>query len=398
MLPVTVASETNIPDYDSAMEYTFIIILVLLFAALFYLFIHIGLSMGLKNRRLRESTEKPFVSVIVAARNEEKNIAQLLHRLTHQTYSEYEVIIINDRSTDQTARLISEYQAVSSRISRIDITHVHGDMPAKKNALRAGIKASKGEILCFTDADCLPTSQWIEECVKAFTPGIGLVAGYSPYTIVSPRDSKSGFLNNLLLKFIGYEEYRAAVWSAGSIGWNMGWLCTGRNLAYRRTVYNEVNGFENIKQSISGDDDLFLQLVRKKTAWKISYLISPESFVQTSPPMTLRAFITQRTRHFSAAKFFPLPMKIFFSVYHFSNGLLFLSPFLFLMNIVSLSVMVIVCCIKISADYILFSSSHHIFEAAGFRASVIPMEALYVLYNLCIGPLGLFRKFAWKQI
>jgi cellulose synthase/poly-beta-1,6-N-acetylglucosamine synthase-like glycosyltransferase len=397
MRPVTVASEINISDYDSAMEYTFIIILVLLFAALFYFFIHIGLRMGLKHLRSIHSTEKPFVSVIVAARHEEKNIAQLLHRLTHQTYPNYEVIIINDRSTDQTARLIAECQAVSPRISRIDITHLQGDMPAKKNALRAGIEASKGEILCFTDADCLPKSQWIEECVQAFTPDIGLVAGYSPYTIVSPDDSKTGFLNRLLFKFIGYEEYRAAVWSAGSIGWNMGWLCTGRNLAYRRTVYNEVNGFENIKQSISGDDDLFLQLVRKKTSWNISYIVTPESFVQTSPPMTLRAFIMQRTRHFSAAKFFPLPMKIFFSVYHLSNGLIFLSPFLFLMNIVSLSVMVMVCCIKLLADYILFSSSHHIFEAAKFRTSVIPMEAMYVLYNSCIGPLGLFRKFAWKQ-
>jgi len=120
-------------------------------------------------------------------------------------------------------------------------------MPAKKNALKAGIEASKGEILCFTDADCLPVSRWIEELVKSFKPNVGLVAGYSPYQIPNDEISKEGFFKKLFFKFIAYEEFRAAIWAAGSIGWEIGWLCTGRNLAYRRKVYDEVNGFEKLK-------------------------------------------------------------------------------------------------------------------------------------------------------
>ncbi|MCX6121394.1 MAG: glycosyltransferase [Ignavibacteriales bacterium] len=369
----------------------------LLLAAAFYLIVHLGLITGLK--RLDDTTcnEQPFVSVIVAARNEEKNICQLLQCLSHQTYTQYEIIIINDRSTDKTAELITDFQKNSSNITRIDITSLQGDMPAKKNALRTGIDASKGEILCFTDADCFPTSRWIEELVKSFKPDVGLVAGYSPYQIPNSQTSKAGFYNTLFFKFIAYEEFRAAIWAAGSIGWNIGWLCTGRNLAYRRKVYDAVNGFEKIKMSTSGDDDLFLQLVRRQTAWKIQYVTTGESFVLTVPPMNFWSFVEQRKRHFSAAKFFTVPMMLFFFCYHSSNLLLVVSPLLFLMNVLTLPAMAAVCCSKVLSDIVLFRYSHRIFEANNFDRSFILMEMLYILYNSLIGPLGFFRKFAWKQ-
>jgi biofilm PGA synthesis N-glycosyltransferase PgaC len=391
-----VASEPIISDYDNVMEISIIIDLFLLFAAAFYLLVHIGLIVGIRKLDDSIGNEQPFVSIIVAARNEEKNICQLLQCLTHQTYSHYEIIIINDRSTDKTARLVADFQKDCSTITCIDITGLQDDMPAKKNALRAGIEASKGEILCFTDADCFPTTNWIEELVKSFKPTVGLVAGYSPYRIPNSQISKAAFFNKLFFNFIGYEEFRAAIWAAGSIGWNIGWLCTGRNLAYRRKVYDEVNGFEKIKMSISGDDDLFLQLVRRQTDWKINYIKTQESFVPTVPPMTFWSFINQRKRHFSAAKFFTVPMMLFFFFYHSSNLLLLVSPFLFFMNILSLSMVIAVFCSKLLSDIVLFKYSYRIFDASNFRYSFIPMEVLYILYNSLIGPLGFFRKFAWK--
>jgi len=391
-----VASEPIISDYDDVMDISIIIDLFLLLAAAFYLLIQFGLTVGLRRLDDSISNERPFVSIIVAARNEEKNIYQLLQCLSHQTYSHCEIIIINDRSTDKTAQLVADFQKNCSNITRIDITGLQDDMPAKKNALKAGIEASKGEILCFTDADCLPVSRWIEELVKSFKPNVGLVAGYSPYQIPNDQISKEGFFKKLFFKFIAYEEFRAAIWAAGSIGWNIGWLCTGRNLAYRRKVYDEVNGFEKIKMSISGDDDLFLQLVRKQTDWKIRYVKTRESFIPTIPPMSFWSFIEQRKRHFSAAKFFTVPMMLFLFFYHLSNLLLLASPILFLMNILYLPVVIVVFCSKLLSDIILFKYSYRTFDASNFRYSFILMEVLYILYNSFIGPLGIFRKFAWK--
>ena len=379
------------------MEISIIIDLFLLLAAAFYLCIQIGLAAGLKRLDRTINNDRPFVSIIVAARNEEMNIYPLLQCLSRQTYSPYEIIIINDRSTDKTAQCIADFRKNCSNITCVDIESSHDDMPAKKNALRAGIEVSKGEILCFTDADCLPPSHWIEELVNSFTPNVGLVAGYSPYLFPKRTISSAGFLKKLFFKFIRYEEFRAAIWAAGSIGWNVGWLCTGRNLAYRRKVYDEVHGFEKIKMSISGDDDLFLQLVRKQSTWKIRYVTTPESFVPTAPPMNLWSFIEQRKRHFSAAKFFPLPMMFFFIFYHSSNLLIFISPFLFLVNVLTLPVVIAVFCSKVLGDMLLFKYSYRTFEASNFRSSFILMEALYILYNSLIGPLSIFRKFVWKQ-
>jgi cellulose synthase/poly-beta-1,6-N-acetylglucosamine synthase-like glycosyltransferase len=392
-----VASEPIISDYDNGMEISIIIDLFLLLAAAFYLFIQIGLIIGLKRLDNTMNNEHPFISIIVAARNEEMNMYQLLQCLSHQTYSAYEIIIINDRSTDRTGQFIDDFKKKYSHITCVDITDLQDDMPAKKNALRAGIEASKGEILCFTDADCLPPPHWIEEVVKSFAPNVGLVAGYSPYQIPPIQASPGKYIKKIFFKFIRYEEFRAAVWSAGSIGWNAGWLCTGRNLAYRRKVYDEVNGFEKIKMSISGDDDLFLQLVRRQTSWKIHYVKTPESFIPTVPPINFWSFIEQRKRHFSAAQFFPLPMMFFFFIYHSSNLLLFISPFLFLINVLTLPVVITAFSAKLIGDIILFKYSHRTFEASNFRSSFILMEALYILYNSLIGPLSIFRKFAWKQ-
>ncbi|RPI03689.1 MAG: glycosyltransferase [Ignavibacteriae bacterium] len=379
------------------MEISTIAGLLLLLCAAFYLAIHLGLIAGIMRLARTTSKDRPLVSIIVAARNEEKNLGPLLECLVHQTYSKCEIIVVNDRSTDHTAELISGFQNRYSHIQRIDITDLSDDMPAKKNALRAGIEASRGEILCFTDADCLPLSPWIEQLVRSFTPGVGLVAGYSPYQEAPLSVSETGFLAAWLLKFIAYEEFRAASWAAGSIGWNAGWLCTGRNLAYRRNVYEEVHGFEQIKMSISGDDDLFLQVVRRQTAWKIQYVTHRESFVPTVPPVSFRQFVEQRKRHFSAAKFFTVPMMLFFFIYHSSNLLLLISPILLMLNVISLPILGAAIASKVVGDFLLFRYSSMVFDASRFRSSFFLMEIFYILYNSCIGPLGLFRKFAWKQ-
>jgi cellulose synthase/poly-beta-1,6-N-acetylglucosamine synthase-like glycosyltransferase len=396
MFILDIAKEPIISDYE-IMEILVIIRILLILSTAFYLAVHLSLTIGLRRCRQAKSVLQPFISVIVAARNEERTIEKVLNCLLKQTYTHYELIIINDRSTDNTATLIANFQKKNPAIKRIDITSVPSDMPAKKNALRAGIETSKGEILCFTDADCFPPATWLKELVHQFEPNVGLVAGYSPYTIPSERTLKNGILETMLFAFIAYEEFRAAIWSSGAIGWNLGWLCTGRNLAYRRKVYDEVGGFEKIKQSISGDDDLFLQLVRRQTDWKIRYVKTRESFVPTIPPANFRSFVEQRKRHFSASKIFSFPMMLFFFFYHGANFLLFLSPMLFLLQLISIPVVIAGILTKIFADILLVFSSAETFNSRIYRRSFILMEILYVFYNSLIGPLGIFKKFEWKQ-
>ena len=379
-----------------------IVELLIVCSCAYYVVAQLALAVGIRRLPKQTSASKPFVSVVVAARNEEDSIGDLLKILTSQSYPDYEIIVVDDRSTDATSNIVRSFQSSDSRLNLVTIDSKSTVMPAKKNALTRGIQASKGEILCFTDADCLPGTGWIANLVACFEKRVGLVAGFSPYDAgMLPPGSQKGLGKRILLRFIEGEEFKGAMWSAGAIGLNLAWLCTGRNLAYRRSVFEEVGGFEKIKMSVSGDDDLFIQIVRRLTKWNIRYVLSPESQVRTAPPPTFAKFVEQRTRHFSSGKYFTLPMKLFFFFFHISNLILLFG----LIASICLPSLVLIAAIafalKLGADFFLTVTAtsiilHKTFWR-GFRLShFLLTEVLYVLYNTLIGPLGFVKTFRWK--
>ncbi|MFH0989781.1 MAG: glycosyltransferase [bacterium] len=364
----------------------------------YYAFVGLGLLLGLSRCLYKKSDETPLVSVIVAARNEEHNIPRLLGALSKQSYSPFEIIIVNDRSTDRTRQIAESYRARDPRITILSVESMPTALPPKKNALHLGITHSKGEILCFTDADCVPPKQWLTELVAACSHDVGLVAGYSPYdtSLLNGGQGKANLFSSRLHRFIEFEEYKGALWSAGSIGLHKGWLCTGRSLAYRKSVYEEIGGFRDIANSISGDDDLLLQLVREKTSWTMRYVTSPESFVTTAPPSTFKEFIQQRTRHFSASKYFSLPMKLFFFTYHSANFLL-LSSLVYSIVAGSSFMLALPGLLKIVIDVIQLSLASNVFHAKFSVVESFFYECWTIAYNTIIGPLGFLQPVRWKE-
>lgn len=375
-----------------------IVISVIAAGLLFYVLVHAGLVLGLLRCTYPRNQARPFVSIVVAARNEEAAIGKLLDQLVRQDYPAYEVIIVDDRSIDKTAAIVESFRRSHSNLSLVTIKDNCSDLPPKKNALTEGIKASKGDIQCFTDADCVPPSNWILELVSAFDESVGFVAGYSPYDRHLLREQEnSSFWRNIFYSFIAYEEFRGATWSAGAIGMNLAWLCTGRSIAYRKKVFEDVRGFEQIKMSISGDDDLFVQLVRRQTSWKIRYTCEPGSFVRTAPPESFSKFIEQRTRHFSAGKYFSLPMKGFFFAYHLSNLLFLLALCSSLFSDAFLPIGLGAFVVKLLADGILALVAGARLRQGRLASHFPLMEILYILYNTFIGPLGFLKSFQWKR-
>lgn len=383
-------------DFHSVVEITIFVSLT------YYCLVQLSLIAGLLRLRKGENSTTPLVSVIVAARNEQSSIADLLESLVNQTYPNYEIVIVNDRSTDATGDIIHSFQESNSNISLVTIDAVSPTMPPKKHALTQGIRASKGEILCFTDADCIPPRTWIAALMSHFESGVGVVAGYSPYDAgLLHLGNRPTLAQRILFSFVRGEELKGAIWSAGSIGLGLAWLCTGRNFAYRRSVFDEVGGFEQIRMSVSGDDDLFIQLVRRRTNWKIGYALSEKSLVPTAPPPTVSKFIEQRTRHFSAGRYFTAPMKAFFFVFHAANLLLLAGAFAFLFA-PAVGVLGILAFIgKIIADAALTLAGLSVIREARlfsrFRLfNFLLTEILYIFYNTFIGPLGFLTTFEWK--
>lgn len=227
--------------------------------------------------------ELPSVSVVVAARNEEENIARCLNSLVHLDYpkEKLEIIIADDKSTDKTAELI---QDVALQFPFLQYYAVQeSDIKGKGNAIHQAVLRSKGEFVLMTDADCAVQSTWARETVKYFTDETGLVCG-----ITTPRSSRL------------FEKVQELNWtyllSTGSavaaIGYPIGGI--GNNFSFRKRAYLEVGGYAQVRFSVTEDFALFQAI--KKTKWKIAYPALRETHNITEPVQTLAELYKQQKR------------------------------------------------------------------------------------------------------
>ncbi|HPG40793.1 MAG TPA: glycosyltransferase [bacterium] len=346
------------------------------------------IAVGIKRLARNRQPQQPQVSVVVAARNEAENIPVLLRCLEQQDYpaDKYEIIIVNDDSTDNTAALVEAFaQRSSCRVLLLATTNRAIVASPKKNALSLGIARAGGEIILLTDADCAPPPGWISGMVACFTPQTGMVIGYSSYELPAPR--------SIAARLLALDALSLAAVAAGTTGWGKPATCNGRNLAYRKSVYEQVGGFEKIKQFVSGDDDLFLKLVLKYTDWEIRYGLDAKLVVPTSMLKNLRQFVYQRTRHASKGFHYELA-KIagLFILYFFNVLVIFGLVFMANMQYIPLACY----SAKILAEFGILYRFAGIMRRRHFL-TVFPLAMiLHPLYIAVFGALGQTKKFKWK--
>ncbi|MBN1349330.1 glycosyltransferase [candidate division KSB1 bacterium] len=368
-----------------------IFITVLLLLSFFYLTCIFWLRWGLGRLNPGSSSATSTVSVVVAARNEARNIAGCLSALERQSYQKdkLEIIIVDDRSDDATAVVVRRRAENNPQIQLIQITDLVQNIAPKKNALDSGIRSASGEIILVTDADCLPGDNWVQGMVACFDEGVGLVAGFSPL-----ENNGSG---SILQRLVALDSLSLACVAAGSIGAGTPLTCNGRNLAYRKRVYEQVGGFSKIGHLVSGDDDLFLHQVRDFTDWKVAYSIAPETTVPTAPPSGLAAFSNQRTRHASKGKHYALPMKTGLALVYLFNCLLFFGlPVCALVSTTCLVALSGCFAAKAVSEFALLYKGTSLFKRTKLL-SAFPLAMLFhIPYVVIFGALGAFGKFSWK--
>jgi poly-beta-1,6-N-acetyl-D-glucosamine synthase len=334
------------------------------------------------------TNQQPKVSMIVACHNEQEHITPLLLSLALQTYPQekFEIILANDVSTDETAARIETFTKNHPHLNIKTVTVQNRDqvISAKKNALAQAINVATGELLLFTDADCRPPSEWITSIVRYFSAEVGMVIGFSPYELPA--------LAGLAKRLIAIDALSLAALAAGTTGWGRPATCSGRNLAYRKSVYREVAGFRDIQQFISGDDDLFLKLVMQKTEWQVRYAMDPETVVPTYLLKNGRQFFHQRLRHASKGFHYGWRMSsVLFGAWLF-NFLLFTTlwtpHFKYALGLWA---------IKALAELLLLVS-FAVKMRRLYYLWVWPIAAvLHVPYVILFGGLGPFLKFNWKE-
>ena len=232
------------------------------------------------------SKAKPPVSVIIAARNEEENLLTNMPIILEQDYPDFEVIVINDRSVDDSIDVLKAFEERYSSLRVINIRENDRYEGGKKYAVTLGVKGAKYDRLIFTDADCKPVSRkWIEKVVEAAVNDQDIVLGYSPYL------RQRGFLN----KVIRYDAYATAMNYLNFALCGLPYMGVGRNLSYTKSAFFSVGGFRSHYRLLSGDDDLLINQIAQKKNTHIC--VDALAEVQSKPEEEWRSYWMQKRRH-----------------------------------------------------------------------------------------------------
>jgi glycosyltransferase involved in cell wall biosynthesis len=262
----------------------------------------------------KSNPKRISISVIVCAKNEAENAIRYIPLLAEQDYHDYEIILIDDASSDHTLDIFEEFEKQYSNIRLVKVKNNEAFWGNKKYALTLGIKAAKKDYLLFIDADCYPTSKnWITTMSSQFTMQKTIVLGYGAYEKVA---------NSFLNKIIRFETLLTAVqyFSWAKIG--KPYMGIGRNLAYKKEEFFNVNGFISHIQVRSGDDDLFINQVATSKNTTVCY--TPESFTYSEPKKTFKAWFRQKRRHVSTASLYKPFDKIQLVLFYVSQLLFFI--------------------------------------------------------------------------
>ncbi|HSU49054.1 MAG TPA: glycosyltransferase, partial [Segetibacter sp.] len=264
-----------------------------------------------------QSQQQP-VSIIICAKDEANNIVRNLPGVLVQSYpTSHEVILVNDNSTDDTKYLIEEFKRTFKHLMPIELTQEAKMIPGKKFPLSMGIKSAKYETLLLTDADCVPASEhWIQLMQDGYRAETEIVLGYGAYT------KYKGILN----KIIRFETFHSALQYLSYALAGMPYMGVGRNLSYKKEVFFKNKGFSSINFIPGGDDDLFINKAATKT--NTAVVIDPNAHTLSEPKKTWGEWFSQKTRHFSTAKYYQPKHKWMLGLYSATQFLIY--PFLIL--------------------------------------------------------------------
>ncbi len=352
--------------------------------AIFMLYFLSGL-IRLRKTPLVKNSKEPTVSVIVAARNEEDNIGDLLKDLSNQTYplEKLQIIISDDRSNDDTWLIISDYLKRYNNFTGVRLSIPSTTMTPKKYALTKAIDESNGEIIISTDADCRVQNTWVKSIVETFDKETGIVIGYSKIDMKSER-----FFDHY--QSIDYLALMSA--NAGTLGWENAWTGSGQNIAYRRSDFNKIDGFNPVANKVSGDDFYLVQAISNIA--KAKYNTNPNGFVKTKPSENISKFISQRIRWASNTK------KLFNTDYLF---LLFLFTNLFTNTILLLLLLKnywqflpMLFGIKFLFDTIVLFFGSKLFKTEIKMHAYLLWFFLQPIYTPILGIFSMLGKFRWK--
>jgi cellulose synthase/poly-beta-1,6-N-acetylglucosamine synthase-like glycosyltransferase len=324
----------------------------------------------------------PPVSVVICAKNEYHNLKKNLSSILNQNYPEFEVVVVNDASDDETIFLLQDLEREYKHLKIVNITQDLNFFKGKKFPLSLGIKSAKNEYLLLTDADCMASGpSWIKEMAGAFESNTEVVLGYGKY----------GMKNTLLNMIVRYETIMTAIQYFSYALSGIPYMGVGRNLAYRKSLFIKNKGFISHYTVSSGDDDLFINKVATKRNTRIE--IHPDSFTLSPAKENFRNWWLQKRRHLSTGKYYKQKHKFMLGLYSFSLFLLYALFIILLLLKFNILFVLIPFIVRLLSKLIIFKKSMYKLN----EKKLLLISPLIELFLLVFFPLMVFANLVIKE-
>ncbi len=362
----------------------FIALAALLMLQLFW---YAGMFLRLALFRTRSGDLVPEgVSVVICAHNEASRLYDNLPAILEQNYPEFEVLVVDHHSDDDTPFVLQELSARYQNLKSITIKRDLNFFTGKKFPLSIGIKSARYPSVLLTDADCHPAStDWILRMQEGYRGGKEIVLGYSPYA------RRKGVLNRL----IRFDTAHIAMQYLSYALCGIPYMGVGRNLSYRKDLFFRNKGFIDHYRIQSGDDDLFVNRVANGN--NTAVVADPEAFTISEPKENPVKWFTQKRRHLSTGKHYRFHHRLMLGVYAV-NPLLFysLATAMILMRWSVLPVTGLIV-IRLAAQYAVFDRCLHKLRERDLVLFAPLMELILLILNIYILISNLFfRQVRWK--
>jgi glycosyltransferase involved in cell wall biosynthesis len=330
------------------------------------------------------------ISIIICARNEAENLKKFIPLILNQQYLDYELIIVNDRSEDNTGEVAAAFAAQNSRIKIINIQSVPVNFQPKKYAISQAVALANNEFLLFTDADCWPKSEnWIQIMQSHLTDNQEIVLGVSLY-------QKS---NTCLNACIQYETFYTAIQYLSFALIGQPYMGVGRNLLYKKSLFIDNQGFAQHQGIKGGDDDLFIG--RVANARNTSVCFDNEAFTYSLPKENWKEWWQQKIRHLSVGKYYHPQIKFFLGLLNLSHfGFWFLALILLFLNLDTfiINILIGMISVRIGLIWLIFTLLNQKLRAQ-VKVYWIPLfDFLFGFYIFIVGLIAISQKnIQWKN-
>jgi glycosyltransferase involved in cell wall biosynthesis len=325
-----------------------------------------------------------FLSIVVAARNEERNIGKLLNSISKLSYPHdfFEVIIVDDHSKDNTRHAVAEFLKSNQPVNTLLL---FSENPGKKEALALGIRSAKGEIIITTDADCLVPSNWLQRINQQFS------RNKTQLCIGSVKIEPHNFFSRLQSM-----EFSSVVGTgAATLGLGFPTMCNGANLSFRKETFEMVNGYDGNKELPSGDDQFLMQKIHNMFSDSVSFLNFSDAVVSTQHLKSLSGFIDQRIRWAGKSGALPFHSQL-------------LAVFIFLFQVTWLfativcvihpsSVVISLIIAKVFVEFLFLYNINRFLSRSFDYYSFLVLQFLYAPYVIWISLISRVKGFVWKE-